>query len=142
MGIRKESWESVSTSLIITKSDLSPDFISEKLSLNASVARFPGETPAFREGAGCWTYGYDESFSPSVEDQLQALTGQLESRRAALTELVNQGYSAQIDITGSVETGAALWLSPAILNRVNELGIPLSFTSRCTPAQDEFDWLS
>ncbi|MCQ4045979.1 DUF4279 domain-containing protein [Streptantibioticus rubrisoli] len=132
----------MSTSLVITKSDLSPDFISEKLSLNASFARLPGETPAFREGVGCWTYGYDESFSPSVEDQLQALSGQLESRRAALAELVSQGYSVQIDITGSVETGVALWLSPTILNRVKELGVPLSFTSRCAPLKDEFDWLS
>lgn len=141
MPSRQSTWESVSVSLVITKDDLAPALISQKLLLDGSVTREPGQEPHFRQGDGLWVYGYDDTLSPDPEQQLDALLDDLADRREAVAELIHDGFSVQIDVAGFVATGDSLWIRPEVLQRVNDLGIPLSFTTRCTVREDDFDWL-
>ncbi|MGW5445344.1 DUF4279 domain-containing protein [Streptomyces asiaticus] len=103
--------------------------------------REPGQEPLFRDGAGLWVYGYDDGFSSDPERQIEALLNDLEVRRPVLTELTREGFSLQIDVTVSVKRGGFLRVNPRLLRRICELGIPLSFTTRCPVPPDDFDWL-
>ncbi|WP_431043423.1 DUF4279 domain-containing protein [Streptomyces sp. P1-3] len=132
----------VSVMLLITKSDLAPEWVSRELSLEPVASRVPGALSSFRGGAGCWMYGVGRVSIASVSEQLIGLASQLLSRREALAELREKGYSVQFDISYSLEKRATLQLSPEALLSVRDLGVPLSFTVRYPASKDDSDFFS
>ncbi|MFD9630657.1 hypothetical protein [Streptomyces violascens] len=138
-----QSWKTVSTSLVVTRTVLDPQAISDALELpRAGSISEAGVGVVSQEG--WWALVYSETNSPYLEQQLTSLAGHIQPRAAKVRELISLGYSVHIEISGVAETGDTLFISPASQQQLAVMELPV----RCTvlsvtgePATDPLDWL-
>lgn len=136
-------WESPSTALTITKDDTSTEQITGTLGLKPGVNLPIGADPG-GENTSRWIYKFDHRYSLDVDRQILALKDLLVPYREKLRELVAAGHAVEVEITGIVETGCTLSLTPAALDALKALAVPVSFTTIPAPGvelEDPLAWL-
>ncbi|MGW7640402.1 hypothetical protein [Streptomyces decoyicus] len=132
------NWEDFRTSLIVTKDAISAQLITETLAPNLTAEDATQRGIELRSDDEQWSLSCDERHSQNIEDQVKALSGILSSRVERMRELQNSGHALHIEISGTVETGAKLRLSPSALAELNTLSLPVFFkTSVPTDLQEE-----
>ncbi|MFJ5221834.1 hypothetical protein [Streptomyces sp. NPDC088400] len=136
-----DSWDSVNTSLAVTKNSLDAPFVCEVL----GFSKLPkGGRGVVNSGSDWWAYTYVDGFTGSLEEQLISLVNEIKPLLDRLDILLKAGYSIQVAIAGSVETGSQLFVSPRALGQLASLGIPISFTTLTASGVQEEDplgWL-
>ncbi|WP_165956143.1 DUF4279 domain-containing protein [Streptomyces hainanensis] len=119
-------WVQTDATLVISKSDLVPEAVTERLGLEPTGTRLPGPSRWDPDGdpSGLWLLERAErelGHAGQVDAILDAITPSAE----VLRELMDEGYDVGITTFGYVGTGAVLELSPAATTRLASLGIPL-----------------
>ncbi|UUN27463.1 hypothetical protein [Streptomyces sp. FIT100] len=140
--IEKNSWTSVTTSLAVTREKVDAAFVSQTLGLADSPADSTGAFIAF--GSEWWAYTFDERFPGGLEGQAVALVQQISPRMDGLRKLHDAGYAVQVAVSGTVETGNELNVSPNAVGQLARLGLPVSFTTLTasgTHDEDPLSWL-
>ncbi|WP_181763955.1 hypothetical protein [Streptomyces albidus (ex Kaewkla and Franco 2022)] len=120
-------WESPVTALVVTLRGEPDEAVSHLLS-----SEVPGDVPSnasVLSGNGWRALVLDESHSPTIDEQVRALARVLASRKRQLADLIESGHVVHIDISGTVGTGDQLTVSPASLERLKELALPVTFTA-------------
>jgi hypothetical protein len=136
-----DSWDSVNTSLAVTKDSVDAAFVREVLGFNELPE---GCEAVIYSGRNWWAYTYDEGAVGGLEEQVFSLVNKIKSHLDGLDALLKAGYLVQVAIAGSVETGSKLFVSPRVLGQLASLNIPISFTTLTTSGVQEEDplgWL-
>ncbi|MFI1867598.1 hypothetical protein [Streptomyces jumonjinensis] len=137
-----EYWTDVYTSLAITNVNMDIDFVNESLGLSGALSDAPG--PFITTGPGWWAFTFDEQLAQDLDGQISALVSQVTPCLNGVQRLRQAGYSVQVAIAGTVETNAALYVSPEAANLLATLGLPVSFTTLTAlgrPQEDPMAWL-
>ncbi|MEU7135379.1 hypothetical protein [Streptomyces sp. NPDC046261] len=139
MPHKKLGWESPRASLIVTKPDLAPEVVDAALEVRGKAVDML-RVEAVSTDESTRVYQPLEK-SPAVERQLLDLANELLPMRGALEELLGQGYHMRMEISGFVKTNSVCSLEASTLALVQQLGVPLSFTTRVARGEDDSDWL-
>ncbi|MER7515977.1 hypothetical protein [Streptomyces sp. NPDC126499] len=137
-------WTSITTSLAVTGPDLDASAVEAAL----AFARPAAERTAglsVHHGPGWWALTVDEALSADLDDQVAALAALVEGRPDAVARLTGTGHLVQVAVSGTVDRGGPLTLSPEAATRLAALALPVSFTTLTpdnTPAEDPLDWLA
>lgn len=136
-----DSWGSLNISLAVTKEAVDALFVREVLGFDELPK---GGEVVVNSGLDWWAYTYGEWFSGGLEERVISLVNEIKPRLDRLDILLEAGYSIQVAVAGSVETGSQLFVSPWVLGQLASLNIPISFTTLTTPSAQEEDplgWL-
>ncbi|MFE9532810.1 hypothetical protein [Streptomyces sp. NPDC006691] len=138
-----QPWKSVSTSLVVTRTALDPQAISDALELpRAGTVDECGAGVVSREG--WWAFVHPAADHPRWEHQLRSLAGHVQPRAAKVRELISLGHSLHISISGTAGTGDTLFISLAAQQHLAALALPVRCTVISTngePPSDPLNWL-
>ncbi|MER7046047.1 hypothetical protein [Streptomyces jumonjinensis] len=137
-----EYWTDVYTSLAITNADMDIDFVNDSLGLSGVPSDAPG--PFVTTGPGWWAFTFDEQLAQDLDGQIAALVSQVAPRLDGVQRLREAGYAIQVAIAGTVESRAALYMTPEAASLLATLGLPVSFTTLTAlgrPQEDPMAWL-
>ncbi|ONK12229.1 hypothetical protein [Streptomyces sp. MP131-18] len=123
-----DHWESLTATLLITKSDLNPDDLTQRLGTPPDFSRSADADAGarFRGGVGCWAL---RTAGDDVPGALGALLPRVAPLIGELAALRAEGHRVQINVAGGIDRGRRLTVPGEILARVAGLGLPLSFTT-------------
>lgn len=133
-------WESGAAMLVITKDDLDSSEVTRHLGIAPSVTIEPRNDRSFKDGAGIWSIIVDQSAHKSTPGQIKILEDTIEPIHSQLSALRDNGYSAEVIITGRVERIHQVPLDVATLQSLYRLGLPVSFTTRRAPTDEDAFW--
>ncbi len=120
--------ESLTAALLITKSDLDPGDLTQRLGTQADFTRSADADAEcrFRGGVGCWAL---TASGDDVSGALGALLPRIAPLAGELAALRAEGHRVQVDVAGRVDRVRRLTVPGDVLARVAGLGLPLSFTT-------------
>ncbi|MFB9555334.1 hypothetical protein [Streptomyces roseoviridis] len=137
-------WTSITTSLAVTGADLDASAVESVLGFARPAAeRTTGLS--VHHGPGWWALTVDEALSSELEGQVTALAGLVGEHLTGIGALTAAGRLVQVAVSGTVDRGGPLTLSPEAATRLAALGLPVSFTTLTpdnAPSEDPLDWLS
>ncbi|MFF9198474.1 DUF4279 domain-containing protein [Streptomyces sp. SBR177] len=135
-------WTSITTSLAVTGSDLDPAAVERALGFARPAARRPGLS--VHHGPGWWALTVDAECSADLDGQIAELARLAGPHLDGIGTLAGAGCRVQVAVSGTVELGGPLTLSPESAARLAALGLPVSFTTLLPdnlPAEDPLDFL-
>lgn len=119
-------WVLSDVELVVSKDDLNPQEVTERLGLTPTGTRLPGpsrwEPPG--EEAGLWLFGCADR-DLSLAEQLNRVLDAVEPRVESLQGLLSDGFDVTLKLVGNVGRGAMTKLPEHAVARVAALGIPL-----------------
>lgn len=136
---KKSGWNSVRVTLVVSKPGLTPETVDAALGLKGTASFRAGTDLAMHDQAS-WNYQYDEN-STEAEQHVTALVNELLPLQERLAGLRARGYRMCIDISGFVTSNSACQLNADTIALVEQLGIPISFTTRVAKRDDDSAWL-
>jgi hypothetical protein len=123
-------WESLTAALVITKSDLRPAALTERLGAEPDFSR--------AAGPGCWGI---RVFGETVPELLDVLLPRVAPLTAELAALRAEGHRVRVDIAGRIDSARRLTVPGEALARVARLGLPVSFTTESAAGNETEDFL-
>lgn len=122
-----ESWTLTDVTLVVRKSDLDPDAVTERLGLQPSSVRMPGIDRWDPKGEtdGQWRYQCDERTTRVFSEQLDVVLRASERCARVLAALGAEGCNVALSIGGFADNDSQLSLSVHEMARISRLGIPL-----------------
>ncbi|MFF5971867.1 hypothetical protein ACFY7C_10115 [Streptomyces sp. NPDC012769] len=135
-------WTSITTSLAVTGGDLDASAVEDVLGFARPAAERPGLS--VHHGAGWWALTVDEELSAELDEQVAALAALVGEHLDGIAALTGAGRLVQVAVSGTVDRGGPLTLSPEAAELLAALGLPVSFTTLLpdnTPTEDPLDWL-
>ncbi|MEU8619373.1 hypothetical protein [Streptomyces sp. NPDC048623] len=96
-------------------------------------------------GPGWWAFTIDAGCSADLGRQIAELASLVGPHLDKVGVLASAGCHVQVAVSGTVELGGPLTLSPESVDRLAALRLPVTFTTLLpdnTPAEDPLDWLS
>ncbi|MFE3142251.1 DUF4279 domain-containing protein [Streptomyces scopuliridis] len=121
------SWVLTTVALIVKKSDLDPNSVTEKLGLQPSAVRMPGIDRWNPEGdaAGQWRLQCDEHTTRAFPEQLDIILRAAEGCADTLAALRAEGCEVTIVVRGFADNDSQVSFSAGEMARVSRLNIPL-----------------
>ncbi|MFD7086550.1 DUF4279 domain-containing protein [Streptomyces sp. NPDC059896] len=121
------SWVLTAVALIVKKSDLDPNSITERLALQPSAVRMPGVDRWNPEGsaAGQWRLQCDEHTTRVFSEQLDTILRAAEGCAGTLAMLRAEGCDVTITVRGFADNDSQVSFSADEMTRASRLKIPL-----------------
>ncbi|MEU1784130.1 DUF4279 domain-containing protein [Streptomyces abikoensis] len=132
-------WESAQAALIVSRPGLALEAVDAALGLKGTEPRQAGTGLAVLAETS-WSYRPTEK-STDVEQHITALVSDLLPLQGRLDGLRAQGYRMHIDVSGFVTSNSACQLNANTIALIEQLGIPISFTTRVAKGEDDSAWL-
>ncbi|MDJ0341185.1 hypothetical protein QMK19_07190 [Streptomyces sp. H10-C2] len=128
---------------MVTKGEVVSDLVCRTLGFLPEEEGLNVEGIGISSGPDWWIWRYVDNISPEGEEPVAALAAKLAGRADAIRELRQSGYDVRVDMSGTVETGSTLRMSPAVLFDLRALGVPVTFTTVLAggPGEDPLAWL-
>ncbi|MFJ5221833.1 DUF4279 domain-containing protein [Streptomyces sp. NPDC088400] len=116
--------------LVVRKSDLDPDAITERLGLQPSAVRMPGIDRWNPQGEtdGQWRFQCDERTTRNFSEQLDVVLRASETCAQVLAMLSAEGCNVSLSIGGFADNDSQISFSAHEMVRISRLGIPLILT--------------
>ncbi|MER7149662.1 hypothetical protein [Streptomyces lydicus] len=137
-------WDDRQASLVVTKDAIVGQLVAECLAPNLTAEEAMRRGVEVHSDETRWSVSCIGGDYRDIEDQVKELKAIFASRAAEMRALQDSGHVLHVEISGIVETGAKLRLSPSALVALGSLPVPVFFKT-FVPAdlqeEDPLAWL-
>ncbi|GAA0327136.1 DUF4279 domain-containing protein [Streptomyces turgidiscabies] len=138
------SWGAPQVALLITRPNLRPEQITEKLGMSPSFSSEGPSNSDFRSGESCWSIQVTGDGGQRYDELFEELFTKISPARQAILELHRGGYTVQLHVSGHVRGKSRTHLSSAVLSHIAAWELPVCLTTDTDPparSEDDLDWL-